>query len=110
VKTNKFFLVLVTAPDLKTARSLAKSTLAARLAACANLVSRVESHYWWQGKLESGNEVLMILKTTKTMLKPLQKHIVERHPYDTPEFIAVAIDEGNPRYLSWLSQSVSKVK
>ena len=50
------FVVLVTAPDMKTARALAKAALQARLIACANLVPKIESHYWWQGKIESGNE------------------------------------------------------
>jgi periplasmic divalent cation tolerance protein len=50
-----FSIVLVTAPDMKTARALAKAALQARLIACANLVPRIESHYWWQGKIESGN-------------------------------------------------------
>jgi periplasmic divalent cation tolerance protein len=62
---TKFAVVLVTAPDLKTARALAKAALKARLIACANLVSKIESHYWWHGKIESGAEVLLVLKTTK---------------------------------------------
>jgi uncharacterized protein involved in tolerance to divalent cations len=59
----KFAIVLVTAPDLKTARALAKAALSARLIACANLVPKIESHYRWQGKIESSAEVLLILKT-----------------------------------------------
>ena len=49
---TKFSIVFVTAPDLKTARKLSRSALKARLIACANLVPKIESHYWWQGKLE----------------------------------------------------------
>ena len=48
-----FAVVLVTAPDMKTARKLAQAALEARLIACANLVPRIESHYWWQGKIEA---------------------------------------------------------
>ena len=51
---DRFALVLVTAPDLKAARRLAQAALKSRLAACANLIPRIESHYWWQGKLERG--------------------------------------------------------
>src|SRR5450432_2759162 len=72
----KFAIVLVTAPDLKTARALAKAALQARLIACANLVPKIESYYWWQGKIESGAEVLMILKTRKTKLAALEKLIL----------------------------------
>src|ERR1017187_3255709 len=73
----KFKLVLVTAPDLKTGRSLAKAALAARLAACANLVPKMESHYWWRGKMERGAEVLLIFKTTSTRLAALEKLVIE---------------------------------
>ncbi|MGA2870732.1 MAG: divalent-cation tolerance protein CutA, partial [Verrucomicrobiota bacterium] len=58
-----YAIVLVTAPDLKTARRLAKTALQARLIACANLVPKIESHYWWRGKIESSPEILLVLKT-----------------------------------------------
>ena len=103
---SQFALVLVTAPDLKTARALARAALSARLVACANLVPRLESHYWWQGKLESGTEVLLLLKTERGKLAALEKLVVDRHPYDTPEFLALPLVAGNRRYLAWLAQSV----
>lgn len=102
-----FRLVLVTAPDLKTARALAKAALTAKLVACANVVPKIESRYWWQGKLESGAEVLIIFKTTRAKLTALEKLIVAQHPYDTPEFIALPLAEGNAKYLAWLAGSVA---
>jgi periplasmic divalent cation tolerance protein len=104
--SKKFAVVLVTTPDLKTARKLAKAALQARLIACANLVPRIESHYWWQGKIERGTEVLMILKTTSPRLAALEKLITAQHPYDTAEFLALPISRGNKRYLDWLDKSV----
>ena len=103
---NQFAIALVTAPDLKTARKLAKIILQAKLAACANLVPKIESHYWWKKKIESGAEVLMILKTTQTKLAKLEKCVVENHPYDTPEFIVLPIASGNKKYLDWILDSV----
>ncbi len=103
-----FRLVLVTAPDLKTARALARAALVARLVACANLVPKIESHYRWQGKIESGAEVLILFKTTKTQLAALEKLILARHPYDTPEFVALPLAAGNRKYLAWLAESCSK--
>jgi periplasmic divalent cation tolerance protein len=100
----KFAVVLVTAPDLKTARVLAKVALQARLIACANLIPKIESHYRWQGKIESGTEVLLVLKTQKSKLAALEKLIVARHPYDTPEFVVLSLSAGNKRYLDWLAQ------
>ena len=100
-----FKIVLVTAPDLKTARTLVKAALQARLIACANLVPKIESHYWWQDKIESGNEVLMILKTTSRQLAKLEKLILAQHPYDTAEFLVLPLTAGSPRYLDWLRAS-----
>jgi periplasmic divalent cation tolerance protein len=105
---NLYSIVLVTAPDLKTARMLARAALDSRLVACANLIPKVESHYRWQGKVETGKEVLMVLKTTNSKLAPLEKLITARHPYDTPEFIVVPMSRGSKRYLDWIAQSVQR--
>src|SRR6266446_2238148 len=101
-------LVLVTAPQLDTARALAKAALSARLVACANLIAKIESHYWWQGKVESSAEVLILFKTTKAKLKALEKLIVANHPYDTPEFLVFPISAGNKRYLDWVRKSLAE--
>ena len=103
---GKYAMVLVTAPDVKTGRKLARAALEARLIACANLIPRIESHYWWQGKIETGAEVLLILKTTAARLTALEKLILATHPYDTPEFVVLPITRGTRRYLDWVSASV----
>ena len=104
--TRAYVVVLVTAPELKTARRLAKAALAARLAACASLLPKIESHYWWQGQLECSAEIMMLFKTTRTKLAALEKLITTRHPYDTPEFIVLPVTAGHERYLDWLAASV----
>ena len=101
----KFAIVLVTAPDLKTARALAKAALSARLIACANLVPKIESHYRWQGKIESSAEVLLILKTRKSKLAALEKLVLAKHPYNTPEFLVLSLSAGSKKYLEWLAQN-----
>ena len=105
--TIKFAIILVTAPDLKTARALAKAALSARLIACANLVPKIESHYRWQRKIESSAEVLLILKTQKSKLAALEKLVLAKHPYDTPEFLVLPVSAGNRKYLDWLESSCS---
>jgi len=105
-QTTRHRLVLVTAPDLKTARQLAQAALSARLVACANLIPKLESHYWWQGKLTRSTEVLLLFKTTSARLKALEQVILKNHPYDTPEFIVLPITAGNERYLAWVTESV----
>jgi periplasmic divalent cation tolerance protein len=102
---GQFAVVLVTTPDLKTARHLTKAVLTARLAACVNLVPRLESHYWWQGKLESSREVLLLLKTWSSALPRLEALIREEHPYETPEFLILPVRGGSKKYLAWLAES-----
>jgi periplasmic divalent cation tolerance protein len=104
---SKYTLVFVTAPDLKTARRLARSALEARLVACANLLPKIESHYWWDGKIERSTEVLILMKTSGPKLAALEKLIEENHPYDTPEFIALPLGKGSERYLKWITASVA---
>jgi periplasmic divalent cation tolerance protein len=106
VRNSDFAVVLVTVPDLKTARALARVILESRHAACVNIVPGLESHYWWQGKIERGKELLLLIKTTSQRLAELQKCVLANHPYDTPEFVVLPIDGGNKRYLDWIADSV----
>ena len=106
-KSTRFAIVLVTAPDLKTASNLAKAALQARLTACANLVPRLKSHYWWKGKIERSTEVLILFKTTMTCLARLEHLVLQKHPYDTPEFVVLSLSQGNQRYLDWLKGAVA---
>ena len=105
---SEYSCVLVTAPNVSTARKLAAAVLKERLAACANLIPKIESHYWWKGQLESSSEVLVLFKTTKKKLDELERCVVKIHPYDTPEFITVSLDHGSEKYLSWIDLSLEK--
>jgi periplasmic divalent cation tolerance protein len=100
-----FKIVLVTAPDVKTARKLARKALEARLVACASLVPKIESLYWWQAKIEQAAESLIVFKTTRARLAKLEKLILSEHPYDTPEFLVLPVQGGSTRYLAWLQAS-----
>jgi len=103
---ERFAVVLVTAPDVKVARRLAQGALREKLVACANILPKIESHYWWQGKIESGRELLIVFKTTKAKLAACEAFVRAHHPYDTPEFIALPLVAGARRYLDWLAESV----
>jgi periplasmic divalent cation tolerance protein len=107
--TARFRIVLVTAPDLKTARRLARAGLLARLAACANLIPGLESHYWWRGKMESSREVLLLFKTRASCLRKLERLILAEHPYDTPEFVVLRLTAGTEQYLAWLEREMAPV-
>ena len=101
-----YVMVLVTTPDLRTARRLARAALQQRLVACANLLPAVESHYWWKKKLEVTREVLILFKTERRRVKALQRTILSLHPYDTPEFIVLRIEAGARKYLDWITAEV----
>ena len=102
-------VALVTAPDLETARKIAAAALNGKAAACANLVPQIESHYWWQGKLEQSAEVLIIFKTTAPKQAALQKIVLENHPYETAEFVVLPIADGSAPYLAWIRSSVGTI-
>jgi periplasmic divalent cation tolerance protein len=106
--TAQFRVVLVTAPDMKTARRLARAALRERLAACANLIPGLESHYWWGGKIESSREVLLLFKTRAARLRDLEKLILAEHPYDTPEFVVLELTAVTERYLAWLKRETEQ--
>jgi periplasmic divalent cation tolerance protein len=103
-----FVIALVTAPNVRVARVLARTALSERVAACANIVPGLESHYWWKGKIECGKELLIIFKTTAAKVSALQKCVLKKHPYDTPEFVVLTMSRGSARYLKWIGDSVKR--
>jgi len=87
------------------ARRIGRSAVEKGLAACANIVPRIESIYRWKGKVERAGEVLMILKTSAGRLKELERHIVNMHSYEVPEFIVLPVTAGSRKYLRWIDDS-----
>lgn len=94
-------LVFITAPNQDEARRLAAVFLEAKLAACVNLMPGVESHYWWQDKLETGQEVLMMVKTGREQLGRLETLVKEHHSYECPEFVAIEPGYVAPAFKAW---------
>src|SRR5215213_1193637 len=92
-------IAFVTAPNIETARTIARVALEKGFTACANILPLVESHYWWQEKLETSSEVLIIFKTTVQRQFELRDCVLANHPYDTPEFVVFDIDQGSEAYL-----------
>jgi periplasmic divalent cation tolerance protein len=95
-------VVLITAPELDTARRLARGLVEGRLAACANLVSGIESIYRWRGAVESANEVLLVVKTRAGRVAEIERFLAREHPYELPECVALAPEHVEPRYLAWI--------
>jgi periplasmic divalent cation tolerance protein len=97
----KVLLVLSTCPREKAA-AIAEALVSGRFAACVNVMDRVESFYWWEGKLNRDAESLLFIKTAPDRLEALRGEIVRIHPYQVPEVVAVPIGEGHAPYLEWV--------
>ena len=97
-------VVLVTIDSLEEAQNIATALLERRKVACINIVPRVDSHYWWERKLETDREALMIIKTRASLVNELVGLVKESHPYDVPEVIALPIIGGNQDYLEWIDR------
>lgn len=98
-------VVYITAPHEDEAVNIAQALVTARLAACVNIVRNIRSIYRWKDKIEDDAEVLMILKTQKSLFHMLSAKVNELHSYDVPEVIALPIIDGSEDYLTWLRQS-----
>src|SRR6267154_2877857 len=100
---------LVTCSSRTEARKVARAILTKKLAACVNIIGGLESHYWWQGKLETAREQLLLVKTTRAATDGVIKAVKAAHSYEVPEVIFVPVVAGEKNYLKWLRSSVAKV-
>lgn len=103
-----YITVFITCSSSHEADKITKAILRARLAACGNIIKGVSSTYWWKGKIEKANEVLLIMKTKKVNLNTIIKRVKELHSYEVPEIIALPIIGGSKDYLNWIEESTSK--
>ncbi len=99
-----YVVVFITVDSQETARKITDKLLTERKAACVNIIPKVESQYWWQGKIESANELLLIVKTRAVLLEELIALVKQNHPYSVPEIIALPIIGGNKDYLKWIDR------
>jgi periplasmic divalent cation tolerance protein len=96
--------VYVTTGDAAEALSIGRAAVAARLAACANIVAGMRSIYWWEGKVREGEESVLVLKTSDTQLEPLIARVKELHSYDCPCIEALPVLGGYQPFLDWVEQ------
>jgi len=99
-------VVLVTVPSRATGETLAAALVGESLAACVNLVGPIASFYRWQDELHCDDEHLLIIKTTRAGYAALEARVLALHPYETPEVIALPVEQGAAAYLAWLSAAV----
>jgi periplasmic divalent cation tolerance protein len=103
----QYRIVLVTCGSIAEARRIGRNLVEKKLAACANIVPRVESIYRWKGKVERAREALIVIKTTAKRLRELEREVKRAHSYDVPEFIVLPIIAGSQNYLAWLQESTT---
>jgi periplasmic divalent cation tolerance protein len=99
-------LVRCTCPDAATAERLAALLVDQRLAACVNILPGLTSVYRWKGVLERDSEVLLLAKSRADRYPALEAALVEHHPYELPEVVAVSVNQGLDGYLAWLDSTL----
>jgi len=104
--TNKR-IVLSTAGSEDEARKIAHHLVEQRLAACVNIIPRIESVYRWEGKVESNREYLLLIKTSSTMFPEVRDAILELHSYELSECVEIAVEDGSSEYLQWVEESLN---
>ena len=98
--------VTTTLADETAARRLAAQLVERRLAACVQISGPITSVYRWQGEIETGQEWLVVAKTSEALWEPIREAIDELHPYETPELIATPVSHAAPAYAAWLDQQL----
>jgi periplasmic divalent cation tolerance protein len=105
---NNYIMVYVTTSSKAEAEKIAQTLLAERLIACANILGPVSSHFHWNGKVESAEEFLMILKSRTDLFAVLEARVRALHGYEVPEILAVPIVDGSKAYLDWMAGALNR--
>jgi len=106
MKDVDYIMVMITCPSKREALKIKKVLLEERKVACINIIPKVESFFWWKGKIDSCLEVLILAKTKSNNLEEIITLVKKIHKYEVPEIIALPIIGGNKEYLKWISESL----
>jgi periplasmic divalent cation tolerance protein len=94
--------VYITYPSIVEAEAAGRALVERRLAACVNILPGMVSFYWWQGKIDRGDEVVMIVKTRASLAEPVRAAAKEMHSYTTPAILVLPIENVDPTYHAWI--------
>lgn len=94
--------VYTTHPTLADAERIGRALVQRRLAACVNILPGMVSHYWWEGKVERGEEAVMLVKTRASLAEAVRAAVKALHPYTTPAILVLPIESVDQAYLDWL--------
>lgn len=107
---SEFVQVMTTIDSREGAQRLAKSIVEIRLAACVQVIGPITSTYWWQGKMETAEEWLCLMKTRREIYAKVEAHIRANHPYDEPEILVMPVVAGSQGYLDWITSETENKK
>ena len=97
-------MIYITAPGMEEAEKISRALLEEKLVACVNILDGMKSMYWWQGKIESASEVVLIAKTRESLVDRAIEKVKSLHSYDCPCIVSLPIQKGNKDFLEWLDQ------
>ena len=97
-------LLYITVRDTEEARRIGRALVERRLVACVNIIDRIGSLYWWEGKIAEENEVLIIAKTKSSLAPEVIAAVKSLHSYSCPCIVALPIIDGNADFLSWVAR------
>jgi len=97
-------VILITAPSTEEAQKIAHSLVGEHLVACANIVSQIQSIFYWQGKVCDEKEVLIICKSRASLFGEISRRVKQLHSYTVPEIIALPIIRGSEDYIRWINE------
>jgi len=101
-------LVYTTWPSIVEAERVGRTIVERRLAACVNIMPGMISHYWWEGKIERAEEVVMIIKTRAAKADSVRKAVKQLHSYTTPSIVVLPVEDVDPDYHAWIIQETSQ--
>jgi periplasmic divalent cation tolerance protein len=107
-ETDDGYVMAITTIEPEKGRQLAGGLVEAELAACVQVIPRVESFYVWKGTVESDPEAVLLCKTHRDKLPAIEKYFTEHHGYEVPELIAVPITAGLDAYVSWMGETLGR--
>ena len=97
-------LIYITAKDKEEARNIGKELVGSKLAACVNIIDKMNSFYWWEGKVQDDNEAILIAKTKESLVSELIEKVKSMHSYECPCIVSLPLLEGNKEYLEWVEK------
>lgn len=104
-----YIILFITASNKKEAKHIAQALIKSKLAACVNVIDKIGSLFWWQGKVDRAKETLLVIKSRKEKLAKIIKLVRSIHSYQVPEIIALPIIGGYKPYLRWIDESIARL-